>query len=201
MYHQRGEVWKWILVIVGIGVIGWFFWSNQQPESSGDWMELMEEEMVEVEDESGRTGQKIGVHAAGAVKRPGVYFLKSDARVVDLLKAAGGVSKDAELNQINLAAPLVDGQKIVVPDKVVQISGNYMEHSFGSSSPSDGKVSLNNGSKEELMTLSGIGPSKATAIIEYREDNGPFHKLEDILKVQGIGDKTFERLKSQLTLY
>ncbi|MCK4260465.1 MAG: helix-hairpin-helix domain-containing protein [Halanaerobiales bacterium] len=214
MYHQRSEKLKWVGIVILIGILGFVFWQNQRTKEEEKWVYLTE--VIET-DQSNQTGEdtshseykdvrKIGVHVAGEVKNPGVYFLNEDSRVVDLIMLAGGVTKTADLNQINLAEPLMDGQKVIVPQRMTVVStttsgaGIYTFSSSSTTSSSSKKISINSASKEQLETISGVGPNKAEAIIRYREQNGRFRKLEDLKKVGGIGEKTFEKLKDQITL-
>ncbi|HHX74545.1 MAG TPA: ComEA family DNA-binding protein [Firmicutes bacterium] len=134
---------------------------------------------------------EIFVHVAGAVRRPGVYTLPAGARVIHALEAAGGVLPDGDEHALNLAEPLYDGRHISVP---------YL----GQEAPAaatEGKVNINTATAEELDRLPGIGPAKAAAIVAYREKNGPFQSLEDLVNVSGIGPSTVETLKEYVTLY
>lgn len=202
MYQQSGEKWKWIGIIIIVSIIGLFIWQNQDKGSEEILLAPVEMEegqlqkqdkVLEEEDEP-----QIGVHIAGAVKEAGVYFLPRQSRVIDLVKRAGGVTRKADLNRVNLAQPLMDGQKVVIPE---QIKKGQQQGMVRAARSSNGKININTGSKEDLMKLSGVGPGKAGAIIDYRKSQGPFRKLEDLVKVRGIGEKTFEKLKDKITLY
>ena len=134
--------------------------------------------------------QDIMVHVTGAVKTSGVYSLPRGARVLDALDAAGGVREGADVECLNLAALLQDGQKIHVPfvqqhDEPVQV---------------DGRIDLNSATAKELESLPGIGPELARRILEYRRINGRFSSVDDLKKVSGIGDKTLENLRPLVTL-
>jgi competence protein ComEA len=144
------------------------------------------------------------IHIAGAVKNPGVYQLKSTDRIVDAVKIAGGASEEANLDLINLAALLKDGQKIIVPSKIYNENGeeinknidNNAEVIYSSSSGSmSGKININTANATMLQTLSGIGPVLSERIIEYRNQNGFFGVIDDIKDVSGIGEKKFEGIK------
>ncbi len=138
----------------------------------------------------------IVVHVAGAVKSPGVYHLKKGDRVVDAIEAARGPADDAVVDALNLATRLEDGQKIHVPSKKDIQQGNTAgAGSSGAQWGSPPKVNLNLATREQLDTLPGIGPGLASAIIEYRSRAGGFKAPEDLMKVGGIGAKTFARLK------
>ena len=142
---------------------------------------------------------RLVVDLKGAIVHPGVYELEGGARVHELLKMAGGLTSAADELAINLAAPLEDGMVIYIPTK-----GEVTEYSLTTQTPNqeqdDGKVNINRASSEELQTLTGIGPSKAEAIIAYRDEKGPFKDLEGLLEVSGIGQKSFEKLKDEITI-
>ena len=131
----------------------------------------------------------------GAVVAPGVVEVPAGSRVADAIEAAGGLAEDADVSGINRAAPLVDGEKVYVPRV-----GEAAPASAGASSSSDGDeesfspVNINTASLSELDELPGIGPATAQAIIDDREENGPFASIEDIMRVSGIGEKKFENL-------
>ena len=144
------------------------------------------------------------VHITGAVKNPGVYQLKSTDRIVDAVKIAGGETEEANLDLINLAALLKDGQKIIVPYKTYSETGeeintntyNYVESVYSSSSVStSAKININTANANMLQTLPGIGPVLSERIIEYRNQNGLFGIIDDIKDVSGIAEKKFEGIK------
>ncbi|MBE4908050.1 helix-hairpin-helix domain-containing protein [Bacillus luteolus] len=139
------------------------------------------------------------VDVKGAVVRPGVYELKNGSRVKDALELAGGVNPEAEVNNVNLAELLVDEMVIYVP-KVGEEINEPNETLTGSSKKNDDLISINKATIEELQTLPGIGPSKAAAIIEYREQNGGFATIDEILSITGIGPKTLEKFRDKITL-
>lgn len=137
----------------------------------------------------------IMVHIEGEVVNPGVYTCEKGDRLIDLVNQAGGFTEQAASKSLNLATRIEDEMMIIVPnlsdgdlDNLVPIAGII------SSPQSDGKIDINNASKEELMTLPNIGPKTADSIIEFRQGQ-KFEKIEDITMVSGIGEKTFESLK------
>jgi competence protein ComEA len=147
------------------------------------------------------------VHAAGAVVVDGLHDLPPGARVADLLAAAGGPSPDADLDRLNLAAPLADGQRVwfprvgedapppvAVPDGGTAPSGTAGPDATGA------PVNVNTATAEELDDLPGVGPSTAAAIIEHRERVGPFVTVEDLLEVSGIGDAKLAQMRDQVAL-
>ena len=151
-------------------------------------------ESAAVEGTSGR----VFVDISGCVKHPGVYEVSQSSRVFEVIEKAGGVTKDADTSSINQAEPVTDGQKINVPDKSIK---TIQESTAGSEQQaSDGKVSINTADSEELQKIPGIGPVTAEKIISYRENNGSFKSIDDIKNVSGIGEKTFEKMKSMIIL-
>lgn len=145
----------------------------------------------------------IFVHIDGAVVAPGVYELTGSLpRVNDAVIAAGGLAGDADTSALNLAAVLSDGEKIHVPRRGEAIASG--QASSGPASGSDGGASssgvinINTATAEELDSLPGIGPSTAAAIVEDRERNGPFASPEDLMRVSGIGEGKFSKLKDQI---
>ena len=144
------------------------------------------------------------IHIAGAVKNPGVYQLKPTDRIVDAVKIAGGATEEANLDLINLAALLKDGQKIIVPYKTYSETGeeinakayNHTASVYSSSPVSiSAKININTDNANMLQTLPGIGPVLSERIIEYRNQNGLFGVIDDIKDVSGIGEKKFEGIK------
>ncbi len=148
----------------------------------------------------------IMVHVDGAVIQPGVYALPRESRVQDAIHAAGGLNPKANRNVINLAAPLQDGDRLVVPEAGTPMAAPPMElpganrsnNSFGSTAGS--LVNINTATAEQLQTLPGIGVTRAQDIIDYRQEHGNFTSVEDLKNVKGIGDATFENLKMLITV-
>ena len=152
--------------------------------------------------------EKIAIHVTGEVKKEGLIYLPLGSRVADAIKEAGGETKNADLSQINLAYQLQDGQKLYIPNKNEKISeyiisgtgNNGSEGSSSNNSKGDNKVNINTATKNELDQLPGIGPSIAQRIIDYREENGNFQKIEDVQNVKGIGDAKYEEIKDSITV-
>lgn len=151
--------------------------------------------------ESGRPRRAKGVfvHVAGEVRRPGVYRLAAGARGSTALRRAGGAAPGADLSAVNLAAPLADGQQLVVPERGAVSAGAGGGGAAGEpgagEGTSEGPISLSQATSEELDTLDGIGPTLAKRIVEYREAHGGFRSLEELREVEGIGEKRFESLR------
>ena len=169
---------------------------------TGDEEESLAEETNVVSESESKTTM-IMVDIGGAVNDPMVAELEEGSRVEDAINAAGGVTEDADLTEINRAAFLEDGDKILIPEKqdveLNDISNATDGSAKGSYTPySDGKININTAGSEELQTLDGVGPVTAEKIIDYRESNGRFKDIEDIKNVSGIGEKTFEKLKDDI---
>lgn len=175
----------------------------------------------EIEKENKKT---IIIHVSGAVNIEGVVELDSGSRIANAIEKAGGVKENADMTDINLAYPLEDGMKIHIPTKeeternksnentltesyVTSASGGInskedAKSTQGSSKStvSNVKVNINTATQEELDTLPGIGPSIASKIIDYREQNGKFNRIEEIKEVSGIGDAKYEKIKDSITI-
>ena len=137
------------------------------------------------------------VDVAGAVHQPGVYEFAEGDRVIDAIERAGGQLPKADLSLLNLAAPLVDGTQILVPKSGLPgavVPGGTVP---GSSS---GLININTASATELETLSGIGEVLAATFVEYRDTNGPFATVDDLMDVSGIGPATLEEIRDQVTV-
>ncbi len=139
----------------------------------------------------------VTVYVCGAVRSPGVVRLPAGARVCDAIELAGGATSAAELAAVNLAAKVVDGQQIVVPER-----GAAPAAATGdvSSPAAGGLVNINTASVDELEELQGVGPATAQAIVDYRTEQGPFTAIEGIMDVPGIGDAKFAAMKDSITV-
>ena len=144
-----------------------------------------------------QTEDLIVVYICGAVQESKVVTLKENSRVCDAIDAAGGLSKDADLTDINLAYILEDAEKIYIPKKGEEYKVNY---NSSDNTNSSNKININKASQAELETIPGIGPSTALKIINYRETNGKFSKIEDIKNVTGIGDSKYNNIKEYITI-
>ena len=155
------------------------------------------------EDDSSENNKQISeiyVHIDGEVKNPGVYKMKIGDRVNDAIQAAGGLTENADKGRINLATKLRDEMKIHI-SKIGETNSDLSNESKDDNSDGNNSklININTASKEELCKLTGIGENKAKLIIEYREKQ-KFTKIEDITKVSGIGKKTFEKIKNDITV-
>lgn len=142
------------------------------------------------------------VQILGAVNSPGVYEITEDTRLFMVIQAAGGLRDDASVESVNQAKPLLDGDSIYI--KTVEEVLKEAEESSNSdgtseeSEDNDGRINVNKASLAELMTLPGIGESKAKMIINYRNEKGDFNSIEDIMNVEGIKEGTFNRIKDSI---
>lgn len=137
-------------------------------------------------------------HAAGAVLQPGVYELPAGSRVTDLIDAAGGAAADADLDRLNLAAPVVDGQRVYVPKIGEAMPADAAVGAVGGQPA--GPLDLNTATLEQLDTLPGVGPATAKAIIDERERRGGFRSVDDLLDVRGIGPAKLDGLRDLVTV-
>ncbi len=152
------------------------------------------------------------VYVCGAVRTPGVVRLPAGARVTDALELAGGPTAKAELAAVNLAAPVADGQQILVPERGAPAvasapaasgstsSGGALGVSSVGGSTTGALININTASLEELDRLDGVGPSTAQKIVDYRTENGGFKTIDEIKEVPGIGDAKFAAMKDSITV-
>lgn len=139
----------------------------------------------------GGDGRDVVVHVAGAVAEPGVYRLPAGSRVTDAVERAGGPTGDGAVDAINLAAPLSDGQQVVVP-------GGPAASAAGAGAQDDGPISLGSATVEELDTIDGIGPVTAQSIVDYRDEHGGLASIEELDEISGVGPATMEGLRAGL---
>lgn len=141
------------------------------------------------------------VYITGEINKPGVYEIRDDERLDDLVKRAGGLKEEADVNNINLALKLEDQMKIYIPNKNENLKTDtgYNVLTTDQNKSTNSKININTASKEELMTLPNIGEKRAQAILDYRQEQR-FDKIEDIKNIRGIGDKFFEALKDLITV-
>jgi competence protein ComEA len=137
------------------------------------------------------------VHVAGAVNRPGLYRLAPGSRVDDAIRIAGGPTADADLNALNLATKVKDGDKVLVPKRGEAAAGS----DGGGAGPGQSQtVNLNTATADQLDALPGIGPALAQRIVAYREQHGGFRTVDELQKVPGIGPSKFAQLKDLVTV-
>ena len=212
------------IILSGLLIIVFLFFNKNSDEielTSDLSLEIKEEVTEEIPKE-----EKIKVDIKGAVKNPGVYEINSNRRVADAIAISGGLTNDADTSTINLSKNLTDEMVIIIYTKeevAEMLKGstsikyiekecicpkiendacidNVIDNKPDTNTSNEQKVSLNSATIDELMRLPGIGEVKAKAIIAYREENGGFKSIEELLEVNGIGESTFNKIKDQLSL-
>ncbi|MES9736806.1 helix-hairpin-helix domain-containing protein [Peribacillus frigoritolerans] len=192
-------------------VAGGIYFFSQQGEDPADTEDIFsvtakEAEMEQSVNESAAEPEIIKVDVKGAVKSPGIFTAQAGDRVIDLISSAGSFTEKADTDKVNFAQIIEDQMVIYVPEIGEEDKGNLENIQVGTSGDavtkgtSGGLVNLNTATKEDLQTLTGIGPSKAEAILEYRETVGKFKEVDELKQVTGIGDKTFERLRDSISV-
>lgn len=149
---------------------------------------------------SALTQSKIYIYITGQVKKPGVYEVDKGSRLFHVVDMAGGLTKKAHKQGINLAEKVEDGQSIHIPSKSNNKISSDSAGAENVSVKSDGLININTATIDELKQLPGIGESKAMAILSYRDDSGLFSSIEDIKNVSGIGDSTFANIRDLITI-
>ena len=188
-----------VVIVIVIGSINIFKKNLLSQDNYGYNQNLVENSDTPTEQDidTSEGTTTIMVHISGQVYKPGLVELESGSRVVDAVNKAGGLKEDADLDRINLAKKLADEEKIYVP-KVGENTDNVSDISIAEGSSiggnTDGKIDINNATKEELISLPGIGEVIAGRIIDYRKNNR-FKTIEDIKNVSGIGSKKYEGIK------
>ncbi len=190
-------------IIVGIIIFLFFIISyltggkSELNKNNDESIFIEENESMEViSKKEEKESTKIVVDIKGEVKKPDIYWLEEDSIIEDLINLAGGLTEEGDLSKINRAEKLNNHQVVVIPN----INDEENQGEIIISSTSDNKVNINTANLTELDSLSGIGPSKAEAIIKYREENGNFKTIEEIKNVTGIGEGLFEKFKENITI-
>lgn len=191
-------MWKQICLIAGFLLVGWLSAACQRKQAV-----FVTEQEISSEEEIGIVGTDglsveeayVAVYVCGAVNAPAVYYLDKGALKMDALDAAGGFAEGAATAYVNLAEQVVAGEKIYFPYEEELAEPFLFTEENGKSEAADGKINLNTATISELMTLPGIGESKAAAIIQYREEHGGFKNPEDIKNITGIKDGVYNNIK------
>lgn len=212
----------YVIAVILLGIGGFLYLQNSK-DSSVDNSDLVTEQVDKKNEEESSSNSSsyasstssqsqqdtVTCDISGAVKHPGVYTLKNGARLNDLISAAGGVAKRANLKSINRALLLKDQDQVYVPHKGEKIdnstpttttSASATPSTSSSTTSSIEKININTASAQDLQKISGIGEKRAEQIINYREQNGGFKSIDDLTNISGIGEKTIEKLKDQLEL-
>ena len=146
---------------------------------------------------------KVYIDISGEVKKPGVYTFDEVPRIVEVVERAGGFTKKADVTSVNQAQTIEDGTKLVIQSKEERKQKKADKKKSGadtSDSDEEGKINLNTATKEQLMTLSGIGEARALEILSYREKNGNFSKPEELMNISGIKEGIYNKLKDFISV-
>lgn len=216
MKQKKKILWMLLFVLLagGCGTQDSVLKRGQQEISSTDEKEKETETETEDSVKAGETQESsqeplsewIYVDICGAVSHPGVYRIEAGSRVFQALEAAGGCTGEASLETVNQADLLTDGQKIRIytREEIAQMEEVLSEKTQQSETDrgdsTDSRIDINRAGKEELMTLTGIGETRAQAILAYRESHGKFSSTQELMQVEGIKEKTYEKLKDQIRI-
>jgi competence protein ComEA len=183
----RRSGWAYLLLAVALGALAWRVAGRSpaasQPESARPAVVAQ------------RPPTELLVHVAGAVRKPGVYRIAGDGRVIQAIRLAGGPTPVADLGLVNLAAPLQDGQQVLVPRRAAAAAGGQA----GGGGPAGGPVSLSSATVEQLDALDGIGPTLAARIVAWRAQHGGFSSVDGLLDVPGIGQTRLDAIRGKVT--
>lgn len=184
-----------ILIIVFINIMNKDFFNQSDGEVKVDraFDTGSEDSLSEADAEEGY----IYTHITGEIKKPGVYKMKAGTRMDDLVKEAGGLTEDADIDLINLSEKLVDEERIIVPAKGA--SNNTDETSHAASAVQTKKININTADLYELTSIPSVGEKTAQKIIDYREKK-KFKKIEDIMNIEGIGENKFKNMKDYISV-
>lgn len=225
-YRHRKEIIIGIIILIIISIIiglSIFYYQKHNKNKKEEVVVEVEETndlKVKEKDKEKEIEIEYKVDIKGAVNLPGIYSMKTSSRVIDVINEAGGLTELADTSVINLSKKIIDEMVIIIytkdqvanftkvkeTEKIIQDKCNQLDENSLKNDACikteeiTSKVSINNSTKDQLMTLQGIGESKANDIIKYREENGPFNSIEDIKNVPGIGDNLFAQIKEDITL-
>jgi competence protein ComEA len=219
LVEYRKQMVKYGLVLVVAAIIGAIYVKSQSGAKEGEAKEAGSP--VAAISVKGSSDEKVGVHVAGGVHRPGVYWLKGGSRVTDAIQSAGGATERGDLSALNLAAKLEDGRQVLVPIRGSAAQGGGASQpqgggaggagqersatpSAGGAAPGEGGtkplLNLNTATQEQLEALDGVGPSTARKILDHRQQKGGFTRVEDLGEIGGIGEKKLASLRAQVTV-
>jgi competence protein ComEA len=181
-----------VVVVVVVAGVGWVVSSLRRPPGPP-----VEEVLPMAAASSTTVAERVVVHVAGAVARPGVYALARGARVAEAVAAAGGPGTGADLDRVNLAAPVADGERVYVP-RQGEPPPEPVPAASRIGATAEGPLDLNTATSEQLEALPGIGPSTARAIVEHRTRRGRFRSVDQLLEVRGIGPAKLDELRTKV---
>ena len=218
-YRYKKQIIIISIILILLSISGYFIYINIPKKEE---IKISKEEPIKNTKPEKVEEKKYKVDIKGQINNPGIYEVVISSRVIDVINLAGGLTVNADTSVINLSKKVIDEMVIIVYSKeevtnfkktkeieqqvqnqCVQKDENSLKNDACISSNnniSTNKISINNATKEELMTLPGIGESKAKDIIDYRTKNGPFKKLEDLKNIPGIGENVYNNLKENITL-
>ena len=207
---NKAKDWKRLLTGVAAGAVlaaaaaaFLFFEGGEEDEYINEF--AVTEEVEDKTEEEITEDPIMKVDIKGAVSNEGVYTAADGDRIEDIVRKAGGLTDDANPESINLAQRVEDQMVIHVmrngEEAKVELTESHITGTGTAPTEAVGqKININSASEDELQNITGIGPSKASAIIQYREEQGPFSSVEDLMNISGIGEKTFEKMKDQVTI-
>lgn len=197
-----------MIIVILIVLLAIYFTINNNEETYEDIYinsQALEENIINISDI--QETEKIKIHIIGEVNNVGIYELDVGSRIQDAILAASGATENADLNKVNLAYELEDGQKIKIPsifdEEIAYIYNNSGENVIIDDEISSSnllRININKANSEELQKINGVGPSLAEKIITYREENGKFRSVEDLKNVSGIGERKYEAIKEYITI-
>ncbi|PFB68975.1 competence protein ComE [Bacillus sp. SH7-1] len=190
--------WLGLVAIIGLVLFLLFWKTNQHTERSVIATDVQTKEIEKKSkpkvSDTKQQKKIIIIDMKGAVVKEGVYEMKEGDRVKDAIEKAGGFLPEADRKKVNLAQMVQDQMILYVPNKTEQVQEG------AAVSKEEGKVQINAASKGQLEKITGIGSRKAESILKYREEHGPFQKIEDLLEIDGIGVKSLEKIKDQIII-
>lgn len=196
IYFKRKEIISITIILVLVIIILFQSFHNDKE------IEINESNIIEKKESKQKEvdNEKIIVDIKGEINKPGIYEMNNGNRIIDVITKAGGLTKNADTNSINLSEKIVDEMVIIIPTLNINNTSILTDKKVINDLPKDKRISINTASIDELMTIKGIGTTKAKNIIEYRNKNGKFKKIEDIKEVSGIGNSTFEKIKNYIKI-
>ncbi|MFC7060698.1 helix-hairpin-helix domain-containing protein [Halobacillus seohaensis] len=188
---------SWVLIILAFVVLIWQSKSNRDDTiqtKNDSSIPHIEAQAVALDEESTTLPSTIIVDVKGEVNEPGIYEMKPGTRVNDAIIQAGGMTENAEQTSVNFAQKIQD-EMVILVTSTEESRGDI---NSTSSSNSSAGIRINQATSEEIQSLQGIGPSKADAIVQYREENGLFRQIDDLLEISGIGEKTLKQIEDDI---
>jgi len=177
----------------------YFSQSNNEQADAWEGNESAFQQATEDSEKTTEETGKIIVDIKGEINKPGVYELEGDARVKEVILEAGGLTKQSEEKQLNLAEKLQDQQMIYIPNKE-EAEEMAIDGDKETGDNNEDMIDINAADINELQKISGVGPAKAQAIVDYREENGAFESVDELNEISGFGEKTVEKLRDSIKI-